>query len=78
MNVDEGIDTFSCQNFTPAFFDELDNNTDNFTLEARIACGSNIFCLFDALATQNIAIGQSTREEQQLTDSIIAQVGTLN
>lgn len=79
MNVDEGIDTFSCQDFTPVFFDELLNNTDdNFTMEAREACGSNTVCLFDALATQNIAIGQSTRDEQQLTDNVIAQVGTLN
>ncbi|XP_046854018.1 mucin-like protein [Xenia sp. Carnegie-2017] len=74
MNVDEGINTFSCQNFTPAFFDELENNNTNFTMEAREACGSNTFCLFDALATQNIAIGQSTRDEQRLTDNVIAQV----
>ena len=80
MNVDEGIDTFSCQDFTPVFLDELlkNNTTTNFTMEAEEACGSNTVCLFDALATQNIAIGQSTRDEQQLTDNVIAQVGTLN
>ena len=78
MNVDEGIDTFSCQDFTPVFLNELMSNDDNFTMEAREACGSNTVCLFDALATQNIAIGQSTRDEQQLTDNVIAQVGTLN
>ncbi|KAJ8035710.1 Mucin-like protein [Holothuria leucospilota] len=50
--------------FVPVFLDELVTQYENATIYklASVACGENIQCLFDSLATMDVSIGLGTRK----------------
>uniref|UniRef100_A0A1X7ULL6 Deleted in malignant brain tumors 1 protein n=1 Tax=Amphimedon queenslandica TaxID=400682 RepID=A0A1X7ULL6_AMPQE len=58
-----GWHTFYKPDFVPLF--EVEFRNQEFEEEAQEACGEDQYCLFDAAATNNIAIGIATKETEE-------------
>ena len=64
--------------FIPLFLDELIRDANQtFLEESRQMCGDNSICLFDALATQDLAVGQSTMSKDAENQENAKQLGEI-
>ena len=72
-NIDDDEESFRCPvGYIPVFSDEALRSLNETTLRAAEAvCGNDVTCLFDAAATGNLAIAQSTLSENaELTNEV--------
>ena len=65
---------FSHSDHDPLFLDEVVASADNATLVTD-ACGQNAQCIYDAMQTDNIAVGLNTLDTMQQNENIQIQAG---
>ncbi|XP_071948055.1 uncharacterized protein [Antedon mediterranea] len=61
--ADYNYESINNLSFVPAFTDELLNEVQkDFLLDVQEACGNSKECLYDALVTENLAVGVNTKQ----------------
>ena len=78
-NIDDDAGSLRCPDgYVPVFSDEALDSLDAATRsEAEALCGNDVTCLFDAAATGDLAIGQSTLSENTELTNEISELGTI-
>lgn len=73
----ESVDTYKNTSYTPLFADEIIRQFQNSTIyqKALAVCGSNLVCLYDALATNNTAIGEASLKTSKKLENETKQLG---